>query len=107
MKMNQQQLERLIDKMLNIIKPNGVSDIDYNLDSLDNHGNEYYMSVTYIVPDDSKLLQNGKALGFSDFYKQRWNREIHNTIKNYFDVDVIISMSAVMTESYYKRLKHY
>ena len=105
--MNQRQLEKMIDKMMNIIKPNGVSNMEYNLDALDIHGNEYYMSVTYIVPDDSKLLENGKALGFSDFYRQQWNRELHNTIKNYFDVAVIINMSAIMSESHYKRLKHY
>ena len=103
--MNQQQLEKMIDKMMNIIKPNGVSFMEYKLDPLDIHGDEYYMGIMYVVPDDSKLLLSNNR-GTSELYRQRWNREIHNTIKNYFDVDVIINNSGVRSETYYQKMKN-
>jgi hypothetical protein len=106
MKMNQQQLEKMIGKMINVIKPNGVSFMEFKLDPLDIHGNEYYMSITYIVPDDSEFL---RSFNMRDSDKQRtlWNREISKTISDYFDVKVIISSSGVSAESYYKRLKDF
>lgn len=104
MKMNQRQLEKMIGKMINVIKPNGVSFMEFKLDPLDIHGNEYYMDVEYVVPDDSEFL---RSFNMRDSDKQRtlWNREIRNSIKNYFDTDVIISNSGISAESYYNRLK--
>ena len=104
--MNQQQLEKMIDKMMNIIKPKGVSFMEYKLDPLDIHGDEYYMGIMYVVPDDSELLLSNNR-GTSELYRQRWNRAIHNTIKNYFDVDVIINISGVRSETYYQIMKNF
>lgn len=102
--MNQRQLEKMIGKMINVIKPNGVSFMEIKLDPLDIHGNEYYMDVEYVVPDDSEFL---RSFNMRDSDKQRtlWNREIRNSIKNYFDTDVIIANSGISAKSYYNRLK--
>jgi hypothetical protein len=104
--MNQKQLEKMIGKMMNIIKPNGVSDMGFNLKPLETYENEYYMDVTYIVPDGSEFLRRDN-MRKSDSYRDQWNHKIRNTIKNYFDVKVIISSSNITSESYHERLKQY
>ncbi len=104
--MNQKQLEKMIGKMMNVIKPNGVSDMDFNLQPLEIYENEYYMNVTYVVPDGSEFLR-GDNMKKSDAYRSQWNHEIKNTIKNYFNVDVIINNSGIQSESYYNRQKQY
>lgn len=106
MKMNQRQLEKMIGKMINVIKPNGVSFMEFKLDPLDIHGNEYYMDVEYVVPDDSEFLRSFNMRN-SDMIRRQWNEEISKTISNYFDVEVIIGSSGVSSESYYKRLKDF
>ena len=98
MSMNPKQLKMVIGKMMNVIKPNGVSNMNFHLTPIDK--NEYYLSVTYIVPDGSEFLGDFKK---TDVYRSRWNREIINTIKNYFDIDVIINSSGVQSESYFNR----
>lgn len=87
----------MIGKMMNIIKPNGVSDMGFVLEPLDD--NEYYMSVTYVVPDGSEFLRRDN-MNKTDVYRDQWNREIKNTIKGYFGVNVIISSSNITSESY-------
>jgi hypothetical protein len=104
MKMNPQQLEKMIDKMMNVIKPNGVSNIEFNLEPIDD--NEYYMNVTYVVPDDSEYLRVNDMRN-SDYVRGVWNRELRTTILNYFDVKVMISSSSIRSKSYNERLKHY
>ena len=96
--MNPKQLKMMIGKMMNIIKPNGVSNMNFHLTPINK--NEYYLGVTYIVPDGSEFLGDFKK---TDYYRSGWNREIKNTIKNYFDIDVIINSSGVQSESYFNR----
>ena len=98
MNMNPKQLKMMIGKMMNIIKPNGVSNMNFHLTPINK--NEYYLGVTYIVPDGSEFLGDFKK---TDYYRSGWNREIKNTIKNYFDIDVIINSSGVQSESYFNR----
>jgi hypothetical protein len=98
MNINPKQLKMLIGKMMNVIKPNGVSNMNFHLTPINK--NEYYLGVTYIVPDGSEFLGDFKK---TDYYRSGWNREIKNTIKNYFDIDVIINSSGVQSESYFNR----
>lgn len=104
MSMNQNQLEKLIDKMINVIKPNGVSDMGFNLEPMETYKDEYYMRVTYVVPDGSEFLKRDN-MKKTDVYRDQWNREIKNTIKNYFNINVVISSSSIESESYHNRLK--
>jgi len=104
MSMNQKQLEKLIGKMMNVIKPNGVSDMGFNLEPMETYEDEYYMRVTYIVPDGSEFLRRDN-MKKTDVYRDQWNREIKNTIKNYFNVNVVVSSSSIDSESYHNRLK--
>lgn len=106
--MNQKQLEKMIGKMMNVIKPNGVSDMSFNLEPMGPYSfkDEYYMRVTYVVPDGSEFLRRDN-MKKTDVYRDQWNREIKNTIKNYFNVNVVISSSNITSESYHERLKQY
>jgi hypothetical protein len=104
MKPNQKQLEKLINKLVNVIKPNGVLDIEFYLEPIDD--NEYYMNVTYVVPDGSEYLRANNMRN-SDYVRVMWNRELSSTILNYFDVKVMISSSSIRSKSYNERLKHY
>ena len=94
-------LYRLIDKMIPLIKPSGVSKIEYTLEPV---WDWYYMNIDYIVPDDSEFLKtvNMKKL---EMIRRDWNDEIQKSIENYFDVDVRVTSSGIRSESYYKRQK--
>lgn len=100
--MNQDKLEKLITKMLSVIKPKGVINIEYKLSPLD--FGRYYMDITYVVPDDNEYLRSANMRG-SDFIRIKWNEQIKNTISRYFDVDVIINSTGIQSESYNKRQK--
>lgn len=103
--MSQKTLTKLINKMINVIKPNGVSDIKFRLDPMSiRDDEEYYLSITYIVPDDSEFLRS-VSMRDSDIYRQKWNDEIRNMIKNYFNTRVIINASGIMSQSYYDNIK--
>jgi len=100
---------KLIRRYLNISKPNGVLEIKFEITPTGDE-NEYYMKVTYVVPDDSKYLQQDKPHNPNvDFinYRYFWGDEIRKTIKNYFGVNVIINSSSTQSESYYNRQKQY
>jgi hypothetical protein len=108
MGMKQETLEKLIDKMIKHVKPNGVSELIYTLEPTDDTGEEYYMMVTYVVPDDSKYLKvNPDTQAIPIRYRYEWNREIQKTIKDYFGINVIINNSGTRSESEYKRRKQY
>jgi hypothetical protein len=108
MRMEQETLERLINKMIKHIKPNGVSKLIYELRPADDTGDEYYMRVTYVVPDDSKYLKvNPDRNSIPVRYRYEWNHEIQKTIKDYFAIGIIISNSGTQSESYYERQKKY
>jgi hypothetical protein len=102
MKMSEEQLTNAIKKLTNVIKPNGVLGITFRLEPLGIRNDEYYMNITYIVPDDSEYLRSHNMRN-SDDIRIRWNYEIKTAIKNYFNTDVIINSSNISSESYYNR----
>ena len=101
--MSEEQLTNAIKKLTNVIKPNGVLGITFRLEPLGIRNDEYYMNITYIVPDDSPLLKMGKSPRSFNDIRIKWNYEIKNSIKNYFNTDVIINSSGISSESYYNR----
>jgi hypothetical protein len=103
MKMSEEQLTNAIKKLTNVIKPNGVLGITFRLEPLGIRNDEYYMNITYIVPDDSPLLKMGKSPRSFNDIRMGWNNEIKTAIKNYFNTDVIINSSGISSESYYNR----
>lgn len=102
--MSEEKLTKLIKKMTDVIKPNGVLGITFRLEPLGIRDDEYYMNITYIVPDDSEYLRSHNMRN-SDDIRIKWNYEIKNSIKNYFNTDVIINSSGISSESYYNRQK--
>ena len=102
--MSEEQLTKLIKKMTNLIKPNGVLGITFRLEPLGIRNDEYYMNITYIVPDDSEYLRSHNMRNSGDI-RIKWNYEIKNSIKNYFNTDVIINSSGISSESYHNRQK--
>ena len=111
MKMSEEQLTNAIKKLTNVIKPNGVLGVTFRLKPLGIRDDEYYMNITYIVPDDSEYLRSHNkftAMRNSNdkgLIRIRWNNEIKTAIKNYFNTDVIINSSGISSESYYNRQK--
>ncbi len=101
--MSEEQLTNAIKKLTNVIKPNGVLGITFRLEPLGIRNDEYYMNITYIVPDDSPLLKMGKSPRSFNDIRMGWNNEIKTAIKNYFNTDVIINSSGISSESYYNR----
>ena len=96
--MNQEQLQKFIDKLVNVVKPKGVEHIDCKLESLNNQYDEYYLDITYVFPDNSPYL--GKHLTGPQI-RSEWDSQIKKTIRNYIGVDVIINSSSFKSKSFY------
>ena len=100
--MSVEQLTKLIKKIVNVMKPNGVEKIHFTLEPISN--NEFYMDVTYVVPDNSEFLQlNPFSIDKNSRYF--WNSELRKSIKNYLGIDVVINPSRITSLSNYNRLK--
>jgi hypothetical protein len=101
MKTSQENLEKMITKMVSVIKPNGVSHIEFEINPIDK--NEYYMSVTYVVPDDSPYLKMDTSPRAFNEIRNEWNSSLSKSIKNFFDSKIIINSSGISSESFYKQ----
>ena len=99
--MLQKNLEKMITKMVSVIKPNGVSHIEFEIDPIDK--NEYYMSVKYVVPNDSPYLKMDTSPRTLNHIRGEWNSSLSKSIKNFFDTEVIINSSGISSESFYKQ----
>lgn len=87
---------KLIRRYLNISKPLGVSDIEFELRPTGDKG-EYYMSIMYIVPDGSKYLS---YVVTKNVTRNEWNHQIIKDIQNYFGLRVIINNSGTRSEKF-------
>jgi hypothetical protein len=83
---------KLIRRYLNLSKPNGVSDIEFELIP-DEDG--YFMYITYIVPDGSKYLGLEK-----EHIRYEWNHHITKDIYNFFGLKVMITQSGIINEKF-------
>jgi hypothetical protein len=101
MKMLQENLENAIRKMLSVIKPTEVSFVDFDLTPIDE--DEYYMSVKYVVPDDSPILKVKTSPRVYDDLRMKWNEEMKKNLKNFFNAKVIITSTGLSSESWYKQ----
>lgn len=99
MGMSKDILEKNIKKMLSIIKPEGVTMIDFELNPIKQ--NEYYLSLIYVVPDDSPYMKVNRK----EDPRHDWNRTILYSIRDYFNTRVIIIHNSLTTESFYKQQK--
>jgi hypothetical protein len=93
---------KLIERYLNISKPNGVLEIKFVIWPVGDE-NEYYMKIMYVVPDDSKYLKvNDKNL-IPVRYRDEWNHQITKDLKDYFGLKVYINQSGTRNENFYNR----
>jgi hypothetical protein len=86
---------KLIRRYLNISKPSGVSDIEFELEPTGDD-REYYMNIEYVVPDGSKYL----LLAYNGNIRFEWNHHITKDIYNFFGLKVIIGVSAIRNEKF-------
>ena len=91
---------KLIRRYLNISKPLGVSEIKFNLEPTGDKS-EYYMDITYIVPEDSKFLHY-KPKPNEEYFNHRyfWGHQIKKDIYNFFGLKVIINNSGIRSEKF-------
>ena len=93
---------KLIERYLNISKPNGVLEIKFVIWPVGDES-EYYMIIMYVVPDDSKYLKvNDKNL-IPVRYRDEWNHQITKDLKDYFGLKVYINQSGTRNENFYNR----
>ena len=85
---------KLIRRYLNLSKPNGVSDIEFKLTPTGDES-EYYMYLTYIVPDGSEYLRLEKYN-----IRYEWNRYIQKDIYNFFGLKVITTRTGIRNEKF-------
>lgn len=99
--MSQEELERSMNKMVSVIKPKEVLEIDFDLVAIDK--NEYYMSVEYVVSDDSPYLKMSTSPRMLENIKSEWNSLLDKNIKKFFNIKVIVNSSDIRSESWYKQ----
>jgi hypothetical protein len=99
-----ERFNNLLGKIIKFIKPDGVLDIEFDLEPLSYKDNEYYLSVVYVVDDDSKFLRSSDMRA-SDFVRQKWNSTLKINIESFLGLDVIITNSGIRSKSYNEQLK--
>jgi hypothetical protein len=87
---------KLIRRYLNLTKPNGVSNIEFELTPTGGEG-EYYMSIMYFVPDNSKYLN---YVVTKNVARNEWNQLISKDIRDFFGLRVIINNSGTRSEKF-------
>lgn len=95
---NENKIRSVVKKIINLHKPEGVSDIEFDLEKIDK--DEYYLELTFIVPADSNQLTKN----FMD-RQMGWGREIKEAIKNYIGIKVIISSVGIRSAEFNLRRK--
>jgi hypothetical protein len=85
---------KLIRRYLNLSKPNGISDIEFELRPTGDES-EYYMYLTYIVPDGSEYLRLEK-----ERVRYTWNSHIQKDIYNFFGLKVMITQTGIRNEKF-------
>jgi hypothetical protein len=85
---------KLIKRYLDISKPSGVKDIKFKLRPTGDK-DEYYMSITYILPDGSEYLNLSK-----EHIRYEWNTQIVKDVRNYFGLLLIISNTSIRNEKF-------
>lgn len=99
---NLERYTKLIKRYLNLSKPKGVSDIEFDLKPTGDKG-KYYMNITYVVPDDSEYLQQDMPIDFRQGYvnyRYNWNYHITKDIYNFFGLKVIINSSETISKKF-------
>ena len=104
MKMSVKQLTKYIKKMIDIIKPVEVEKIDFTLEPISD--NEFYMDVTYVVPDDSEFLTKKHYDNLSHYYSI-WNEKIKKGLRNYLDIKAIVNQTGITSQSFYEKEKQW
>ena len=85
---------KLIRRYLNISKPNGVLDIEFEIIPTGDES-EYFMYITYIVPDGSEYLRLEKTQ-----VRYTWNSYIQKDINNFFGLKVMITQTGIRNEKF-------
>lgn len=93
------RFKKTIGRIISLTKPKGVEDIYFDINHL--VGNEFSISLNYVVPDDSE------ALNFKDSDKFRlfWNKVIMKTIEDYLGIKIFVSDSAITSKSFHIKNK--
>jgi hypothetical protein len=84
---------KLIRRYLNILKPEGVLDIEFELEPTGDE--KYYMYINYIVPDGSEYLKLSK-----EHIRFEWNSHIQKDIYNFFGLKVITTRTGIRNEKF-------
>ena len=99
-KSSDNKFSEIIPKFIDSMLPDGIINIDYKLERIDD--NEYYMDVTFIVPDDSELLSTSNRRE-SDFIRLKMKEELKKNILSFFGKRMIINQVGIISQSFYER----
>lgn len=87
----QHKIVDMIKKIVSIHKPEGVVDVDVEVESASSNGVDfYYLGLMYIVPSDSEFLTIGKS-----HMKNEWNKEIRKSIEDFLNTKVVLRNSGI------------
>jgi hypothetical protein len=89
-----ESIKKSIGVILSVVKPEGVLEIKFKLEPI--YDDEYYLTLKYIVPDDSPAL-NRKTV---DNYRYRWTDPIRKTIQDYLGISVLINNIGISAKSF-------
>jgi hypothetical protein len=102
MSISLKNIERVLKRLMPILLPEEVVDIDFELEPYrsSTKNNEYYFGITYVLPDDSDYLKID-----NDPPYKKWNHQIRKTIENTLDIEIIINSTGFRSLSYHLKNK--
>lgn len=92
-------LNKVVRRLLDVIKPLGVIHVDFTITRLDRKN--YYLYLTYVVPDSSEYMKHNNKYD----PRSNWNSAINKTLQSFLGVHFLITQTGLQAESYYKQQK--
>jgi hypothetical protein len=100
--LNDKTFVKILPKFIHTLLPDGVVDIEYDIEPIEK--DEYYLNVTFIVPDDSPLLIiKNELLMMRERIEMR--EELKRKILGFFGKRVIINSTGIRAESFHRQHK--
>lgn len=99
MNKKEKEIYNRLNKLIPLIKPDGVLDITFKIEQFDD--NRFHCNITFIVPDDSEYLKMTRSID----KRIEWSREITDKAWLFLNIRLIPSSTSISSKSHIERQK--
>lgn len=101
MEISKEDLLRIVKSLIDTKMPEGVVNVGFRLTEFETVSDTYYLSLIYVVPDNSEFLNSTRS--FINSQLSIWNKSIINSIESFLDIRIIKENSSIYSISEYNK----